>query len=56
MKYIDVEGIENQIKGTMAVEGIKPSKEGEKITNSFLKGEISSEEALRKIKKYWGVK
>ena len=48
----NVEWIKRQVKGTMAVEGIKPSKEGEKITNLFLKGRIDSKTAIKQIKKY----
>ena len=50
----EVEEIENSVLGRMKIEGMKPSVNGKNITNDFLKGNITSEEAVRKIKKYWG--
>lgn len=50
----EVEEIENSVLGTMKIEGMKPSANGKNITNDFLKGNITSEEAVRKIKKNWG--
>lgn len=47
-----VKEIEKQVKGTLAVEGIKPSIEGEKITNKFLNGYIESDTAINQIKEY----
>jgi hypothetical protein len=48
-----IEWIEKNVEATMNVEGAKPSEEGKKITRDFLKGEISSKEAVESIKKYW---
>jgi hypothetical protein len=50
----EVKKIENSVLGTMKIEGMKPSVNGKNITNDFLKGNITSKEAVRKIKKYWG--
>jgi hypothetical protein len=53
---INVEKIEKQLEATLAVENKKPSVTGKKITRKFLEGEITSKEAVEKIKKYWKVK
>lgn len=37
----------------MEVEGLKPSLEGESITDLFLNGEITSIEAIKRIKKLY---
>lgn len=51
----EVKEIENKVKASMAVEGLKPSKAGEQITNNYLNKEISSNEAIKKIKNNYGV-
>ena len=51
-----IKKIEKSVKATMAIEGLKPSKQGENITNLYLRGKIDSETAIEQIKKYWGVK
>ena len=48
-----IEWIEKQVKGTMAVENKKPSKQGENITNLYLTGKINSETAIKQIIKYY---
>jgi hypothetical protein len=40
------------VKGTMAIEGLKPSKQGENITSLFLTGRIDSKTAIEQIIKY----
>jgi len=52
----DIKKIENNVKATMAIEGLKPSRQGENITNLYLHGKIDSKTAIEQIKKYWGVK
>ena len=52
----DIKKIQKCVEGSLAVENAKPSKEGKKITEKYLKGEITSSEAIKKIKKRWGVK
>ena len=46
----NVEFIKRNVKATLAVENARPSPEGEKITEKFLNGEITSSEAIRRIK------
>ena len=50
MKIIEVEKIESHVKATLKHEGLKASKEGEKITRKYLNGLISSDEAITSIK------
>lgn len=45
-----IEDIEKNVAASLAVEGAKPSKTGKKITRKFLKGEITSKDAIRSIK------
>ena len=45
----NVKSIEKCVKGSLAVEGIEPSKKGESITKSYLNGEITSEKAVKSI-------
>jgi hypothetical protein len=40
------------VKGTMAIEGLKISKQGENITDLFLTGKIDSKTAIAQIIKY----
>jgi len=40
------------VKGTMELEGLKPSKQGENITSLFLTGRIDSRTAIEQIIKY----
>lgn len=53
---INIKAIENNVKGTLEIEGKIPSTECQKITRLFLEGEISSKQAIERIKKLWGVK
>jgi len=53
---IDIKKVESSVKGTMAIEGLKSSKQGENITNLYLRGKIDSKTAIEQIKKYWGIK
>jgi hypothetical protein len=48
--------IENSVKATLQVEGVKPSRQGENITNLYLQGKIDSKTAIEQILKYWSVK
>jgi hypothetical protein len=50
---INVEKVEKQLKATLAVENKKPSKQGENITNLYLKGKINSETAIEQIIKHY---
>lgn len=45
--------IEKQVLATMKFEDAKPSKFGQKTTREYLKGSISSEQAIKRIKKYY---
>lgn len=56
MNKKEIERIENSVKGTLAIEGKKPSIYGRNITNLYLNKKISSETAIRSIKKFWGCK
>ena len=49
---MDIKSIERSVKGSLAIEGVKPSKTGECITKSYLNGEITSNTAIKKIKEY----
>lgn len=40
------------VKGTMAIEGIAPSKQGENITDLYLNGRIDSNTAIEQIIKF----
>ncbi|MFA5460048.1 MAG: antitoxin VbhA family protein [Candidatus Paceibacterota bacterium] len=53
---VDIKKVESSVKATMAIEGLKPSKQGENITNLYLRGKIDSKTAIKQIKKYWGIK
>jgi hypothetical protein len=48
-----VDKIIANVKASLAVEGLTPSKEGEAITRRYLLGEITSEEAIRLIKELY---
>ena len=50
-----IEQIEKKVEATLAIEGKTPSTEGKETTKKFLKGEITSEEAIKRIKSHWGV-
>lgn len=50
----EIKKIERSVLGTLKIEGMKPSEKGKKITNEFLKGNITSDEAVRQIKKNFG--
>lgn len=49
---MNIKEIENNVNATMAHEGLTASNTGKRITRKFLKGEISSNEAIRRIKAY----
>lgn len=48
MKNID--SIIKNVTATLAIEGLKPSEEAIDINRKFLEGNISSKEAIRRIK------
>lgn len=45
-----IEDIIRNVTATLAIEGLKPSKEAVNINREFLEGNISSEEAIKRIK------
>lgn len=49
-----VAAVEESVSGSMAVEGLSPSPKGKLITREFLKGNISSVEAIEQIKALYG--
>lgn len=50
-----IESIIKNVTATLAIEGLKPSEEAVNINRQFLEGNISSNEAIRRIKeKYLG--
>ena len=54
---IDIKNIEKQVKATLEIEGLSPSKQGKNITNLFLNGKIDSKTAIKQIIKFYkGVK
>ena len=53
---IDVLFIENNVKGSLAIEGIEPSISGQKITRMFLQKKINSVQAIERIKRLHGVR
>lgn len=46
----DIEKIVRNVTATLAIEGLKPSKEAVIINRQFLEGKISSNEAISRIK------
>ncbi len=52
MKCKDIKAIESNVKATMAIEGLKRSRQGENITHLFLTGKIDSNTAIRQIIKF----
>lgn len=46
----NIESIIKNATASLAMEGLKPSKEAVNINRQFLEGNISSEEAVKKIK------
>ena len=52
MKCKDIKAIESNVKATKAIEGLKPSKQGENITHLFLTGKIDSKTAISQIIKF----
>jgi hypothetical protein len=44
-----------QVKATLGVEGLTPSKEAEKVCEMYFKGTITSEKAIEKIKRMYGI-
>jgi hypothetical protein len=50
-KHNDIDKIIASASATLAVEGLKPSKSGAAITRQYLEGNITSEQAIEKIKK-----
>jgi hypothetical protein len=49
---MNIEFIERNVSATLEIEGLKVSKVGKSITRKFLEGNISSDEAIKKIKEY----
>lgn len=48
----DVKKIQKSVEGSLAVEGAKASDEAKKINTEFLKGNISSDTAVKNIIKH----
>jgi len=48
----EIKKIQENIEASMAVEGIKPSDTAKEINKKFLAGEITSSEAIKRIKEY----
>lgn len=46
----EIERVIANVKASMAVEGMKPSKKAQSIGRQYLEGKISSQEAVAKIK------
>lgn len=53
---IDVRKIENNVLGSLAVENITPSLQGQLITRNYLQKKITSEQAISRILKLHGVR
>jgi hypothetical protein len=53
---IDIRKIENNVLGSLAVENIIPSMSGQKITRQFLQRKITSNQAISRILKLYGVR
>jgi hypothetical protein len=49
-KNNDIDKIIASTSVTLAVEGLKPSKSGAAITRQYLEGNITSQQAIKKIK------
>ncbi|AEV70410.1 antitoxin VbhA family protein [Acetivibrio clariflavus] len=47
---INIEKIIKNVTASLAIEGLKPSKDAVTINRQFLEGKISSKEAINKIK------
>lgn len=50
VKQVNIDRILANASATLAVEGLKPSKAGSRITRQYLEGKISSKEAIQRIK------
>jgi hypothetical protein len=50
----NLEAIAANARASVEMEGLSPSKEAEEISKRFLKGEMSDEEAKRKILEFHG--
>ena len=50
-----IEEIENSVMASLKIENKIPSDEGKKITKEYLNGEITSSEAIEKIKKIYNL-
>mgnify|MGYP000934663727 CR=1 FL=1 len=46
----NIENIVKNVTATLAIEGLKPSKDAVAINRQFLEGKISSKEAVSRIK------
>lgn len=47
---VNIEKIIKNVTATLAIEGLKPSKDAVVINRQFLEGKISSKEAISRIK------
>ena len=45
----EIDKIIANVKATLAIEGLQPSKRSEELSRMYLRGEISSEEVIKKI-------
>jgi hypothetical protein len=53
---MDNKKILNNVKASLSIEGLKVSKDSLSITERFLDGNISSQEAIKQILKIYGLK
>jgi hypothetical protein len=49
----DYKKIQKSVENSLKVEGIKPSDTAKKINENYLKGNITSVEAIERIKAYY---
>ncbi|MCK9273247.1 antitoxin VbhA family protein [Candidatus Gracilibacteria bacterium] len=49
----DYKVIQKSVEGSLKIEGIKPSDTAKKINKDYLQGNITSVEAVEKIKAYY---
>lgn len=49
----DVDAIQRSVEGSLAVEEIRPSNMAKSINKKYLRGEITSDDAIKKIKAHW---
>lgn len=54
MGFMKIDNIQKNVLATLAIEGLKPSNKAIEINLKFLKGNITSQEAIKKIKEVYG--